>query len=148
MSMKLSVTAVIALASSACTMNGPTQETPARAPSVRPPVAATAEAGVSVTLSASQVALVKDYFGTEAVAGSSSRRRGRNGGLPPGIARNLQRGKPLPSGIARQVLPGDLLVRLPGTPSGLEYLVVAGKLLLVETATQVVRDVLLETVVS
>lgn len=71
---------------------------------------------------------------------------GRGGGLPPGIAKNLQRGKPLPPGIAKQYLPHDLLVRLPHPGDGLEYLVVAGKLLLVEMATQVVREVLLDAV--
>src|SRR5210317_129082 len=29
--------------------------------------------------------------------------------LPPGIKRNLARGKPLPPGIARQLVPGSLL---------------------------------------
>jgi hypothetical protein len=50
----------------------------------------------------------------------------------------------LPPGIAKQYLPQGLLVRLPRAGDGLEYLVVAGKLLLVEIATQVVREVLLD----
>jgi hypothetical protein len=66
--------------------------------------------------------------------------------LPPGIEKNLARGKPLPPGIAKQHLPSDLLVQLPVAPRGLEYVVVAGKLLLVEVATQMVREVLLEAV--
>ena len=33
--------------------------------------------------------------------------------LPPGIAMNLQRGKPLPPGIAKKNLPGDLQSQLP-----------------------------------
>jgi hypothetical protein len=43
-------------------------------------------------------------------------------------------------------LPQDLLGRLTPVERGFEYIVVAGKLLLVEAATQVVREVLLETV--
>jgi hypothetical protein len=35
---------------------------------------------------------------------------------------------------------------LPRPPAGFEYIVVAGKLLLVEIATQLVRQILLETV--
>lgn len=72
--------------------------------------------------------------------------RGRKRGLPPGIAKNLQRGKPLPPGIAKQHLPQNLLVRLPRPGNGIEYLVVGGKLLLVEMATQIVREVLLDAV--
>lgn len=32
--------------------------------------------------------------------------------LPPGIAKNLERGKPLPPGIAKKALPNDLVVTL------------------------------------
>ena len=74
------------------------------------------------------------------------RGRGRHGGLPPGIAKNLARGKPLPPGIAMQHLPPDLVRRLPPVDRRFEYVVVAGKLLLVEVATQIVHDVLLEAV--
>jgi hypothetical protein len=72
--------------------------------------------------------------------------RGRNGGLPPGIEKNLARGKPLPPGIAKQHLPADLVVQISAPPRGMEYVVVAGKLLLVEVATQIVREILLEAV--
>lgn len=89
-------------------------------------------------LTAGQIDLIRSYYGN---AGP-----GRSKGLPPGIAKNLQRGKPLPPGIARQYLPGELHGRLPRPPAGFEYIVVAGKLLLVEIATQVVRQILLETV--
>lgn len=41
-------------------------------------------------------------------------------GLPPGIAMNLQRGKPLPPGIAKKV-DDDLLRRLPRSYSGSEW---------------------------
>ncbi len=57
---------------------------------------------------------------------------------------NLQRGKPLPPGIAKQTLPREILVQLPPLPSGLEYAVVAGKLLLIDIATHVVHDVLVD----
>jgi len=55
---------------------------------------------------------------------------------------NLQRGKPLPPGIAKQQLPDSLLRRLPPVPRGYERVVVDGKVLLIEIATQVIRDVL------
>jgi hypothetical protein len=62
--------------------------------------------------------------------------------LPRGIAKNLARGKPLPPGIAKQPLAPGLVAQLPAPPAGHERLVVAGKILLVEIATQTVRDVL------
>lgn len=62
--------------------------------------------------------------------------------LPRGIAKNLERGKPLPPGIAKRYLPPELDRALPPAPAGYERIVVAGKVLLVELATQVVHDVL------
>ena len=104
--------------------------------------AATQVVVVSSSLSAAHIDIIRDYY-SDAGQGKS---RGRKGGLPPGIAKNLQRGKPLPPGIAKQHLPHDLILRLPRAADGLEYLVVAGKMLLVEVATQIVREVLIEAV--
>ncbi len=70
------------------------------------------------------------------------RGNGRNGGLPPGIAKNLAVGKPLPPGIAKQYLAPNVLLRLPPLKEGYEYVVVAGKVLLIAIATQVVHDIL------
>ncbi len=72
------------------------------------------------------------------------RGNGKNGGLPPGIARNLAVGKPLPPGIAKQYVTNDVLLRLPPLREGYEYIVVAGKILLIEIATQVVHDILVD----
>jgi hypothetical protein len=99
---------------------------------------------VTFTFTADHVAIVHTYYSGRGSGPGNG--RGRNSGLPPGIEKNLARGKPLPPGIAKQYLPSDLLVRLPTAPRGMEYVVVAGKLLLVEVATQVVREILLEAV--
>jgi hypothetical protein len=61
--------------------------------------------------------------------------------LPPGIAKNLARGKPLPPGIAKRYLPPDLLGRLPRRP-GHEYLLVGRDIVLLALATGVIVDVL------
>ncbi len=54
--------------------------------------------------------------------------RGRgNRGLPPGIAKNLERGKPLPPGLAKRRVPPAQLRTLPPARDGFEYLVVAGR---------------------
>lgn len=62
-------------------------------------------------------------------------------GLPPGIAKNYARGKPLPPGIAKKVLPADLLARLP-VRAGYEYVRVGQDVVLIETATHVVVDII------
>jgi hypothetical protein len=85
--------------------------------------------------------MIRAYYSED-----SRKKGGKKQGLPPGIAKNLQRGKPLPPGIAKQYLPQDLLVQLPRAGNGLEYIIVGGKLLLVEIATQIVRQILLDAV--
>ena len=102
-------------------------------------------AGVSITLSPDQAALVRGYVSSSSDAGNGrGRGRGNSGGLPPGIAKNLERGKSLPPGIAKAYLPSYVVADLPRLPSGLDYVVVAGKLLLVEAATAAIHDVLLD----
>ncbi len=98
------------------------------------------EIGISVEFSKDEIATIRAYY-------RDHQSHGRNKGksrksLPPGIAKNLQRGKPLPPGIAKQVLPSGLLSLLPPAPRGYERIEVAGKVLLVEIATQVIHDVL------
>ncbi len=61
--------------------------------------------------------------------------------LPPGIAKNLLRGKPLPPGIAKVFLPSDLVTQLPVYP-GYEYLAVGRDVILMDSATGVVADIL------
>src|SRR3546814_12654007 len=63
--------------------------------------------------------------------------------LPPGIRKNLARGKPLPPGIQKKIVPGSLLSRLPRY-SGYEWRVAGSDLILVAVATAVVADVLYE----
>lgn len=110
----------LAALSSACSV------TPPAGPAGQPPAAPT------------DVALVE----------TRSLGNGRAGGLPPGIAKNLARGKPLPPGIARQVVPRHVLVQLPPVENGFEYIVVAGKILLIEIATQVVHDILVDVLLD
>jgi hypothetical protein len=68
--------------------------------------------------------------------------KGARGALPPGIAKNLARGKPLPPGIAMQMLPDDLTVELPAPPPGCARIIVDGKVVLIDLATRVVHDIL------
>lgn len=63
------------------------------------------------------------------------------GALPPGIRKNLGRGKPLPPGIAKKAVPGPLLAQLPHHP-GYEWQVCGSDLVLVAVATAIIADVL------
>ena len=62
--------------------------------------------------------------------------------LPPGIAKNLARGKPLPPGIAKRGLPTDLEGRLPKLREGLERIIVGDDVTIVEEGTRIVVDIL------
>jgi hypothetical protein len=78
--------------------------------------------------------------------GRPGKRPGRNDKAgrkvpPPGIAKNLQRGKPLPPGIAKNDLPSDLSAELPKRP-GYERVIVDARIVLIEVATGIVRDIL------
>ena len=122
----------------ACTSMGSTSTN--SHPSARSPSAAP-QVGATVVFSADDIQIIRAYYQTSAYA-DNGKGRGKSKSLPPGIAKNLQRGKPLPPGIAKRALPYDLRSRLPRPPVGYDRYVVAGKILLVELGTQIVRDIL------
>ncbi|MDE2024002.1 MAG: hypothetical protein KGJ18_07320 [Gammaproteobacteria bacterium] len=76
--------------------------------------------------------------------------KSREGGLPPGIAKNLARGKPLPPGIAAQLqpLPPQLVQNLPPPPPGYRVFMLDGRILLVNMATQVISDVIANAILG
>jgi hypothetical protein len=61
--------------------------------------------------------------------------------LPPGIRKNLARGKPLPPGIAKQAIPQPVLARLP-TVDGHDWIRIGTELVLVGIATSVITQVI------
>lgn len=61
--------------------------------------------------------------------------------LPPGIAKNLARGKPLPPGIAKKAVPRSMLDQLPYYP-GYEWRVVGDDLVLVALSTAIVTSII------
>lgn len=61
--------------------------------------------------------------------------------LPPGIAKNLARGKPLPPGIAKKMVPSSMLHDLPYYP-GYEWRVAGNDLVLVALSTALVASVI------
>ncbi len=114
-------------------------------PSSRPaPVEKTI--GVEVVFTEDEIRIIRAYYQTH--SSNYGKGKHKHKALPPGIAKNLQRGKPLPPGIAKQTLPYDLLRELPPPPKGYERIILAGKVLLVELATQIVRDVIYDAVLG
>ena len=91
----------------------------------------------AATLSPDIRILIKDFYSTREPVGAQA--------LPPGIRKRLARGKPLPPGIAKRFLPGDLRSRI-AIPRGYEIIEVGLDVLLVEVATNVVHDVLMDVV--
>jgi hypothetical protein len=106
-----------------------------------------AVAGTSVVFSKNEISIITDYYQHHrGDADTGKDRKNKSKPLPPGIAKNLTRGKPLPPGIAKQQLPGDLMRQLPPVNPGYERVVVDGRVLLVEVATQVIHDVLMDAI--
>jgi Ni/Co efflux regulator RcnB len=61
--------------------------------------------------------------------------------LPPGIRKNLARGKPLPPGIAKKMVPDPMLHKLPRY-EGYEWRICGSDLILAAIATGIVQEVI------
>lgn len=107
---------------------------------------ASAEVGVSVVFTNDEIRIIGAWYEEHGSSSHPGNGKRKYKGLPPGIAKNLQRGKPLPPGIAKQHLPDGLIRTLPTPPKGYERIIVDGKVLLVEIATQLIHDVLMDVV--
>jgi len=108
--------------------------------------AAAASLDVSIRFSSSEISVIHDFFRDYHVDKKGGKKSSKP--LPPGIAKNLARGKPLPPGIAKRGLPNELFDQLPPVADGFERVIVAGKILLVEIATQVVHDILVDVILD
>ena len=105
---------------------------------------ASADLGVTVIFSDKEISIIGTWYHDHK---QSHGKRGKKAkGMPPGIAKNLARGKPLPPGIAKQYLPVGLRDLLPAAPHGYERIMVDGKVLLVEIATRVIHDILTDVI--
>ena len=95
------------------------------------------EAGAGVTLTVEVKAQIRQFYGSQPASGVE--------GLPPGIRRNLERGKALPPGIAKKSAPPELQSGL-NLPSGFELVEVGLDVFLVEVATGIIHDVLMDVI--
>jgi hypothetical protein len=78
-----------------------------------------------------EVRIIREFFGARSEKPKS---------LPPGIAKNLARGKPLPPGIAKKQVPDDLIVLLPAR-TGTRW-VLAGDIVLLVDAGDIIVDLI------
>ncbi|MBM3482189.1 MAG: hypothetical protein FJX66_02690 [Alphaproteobacteria bacterium] len=96
----------------------------------------TSDHHAGAVITAGEITIIYDYVRRYGAADF-----GPPQGLPPGIAKNLARGKPLPPGIAKRYLPQRLVSTLPARP-GYEWIVVDRDVLLVAVATAIIVGVL------
>ena len=109
---------------------------------------AVADVEVSVVFSAEEIRIISVWYRDHRSVAHKEHGNSKRKGLPPGIAKNLARGKSLPPGIAKQYLPDRLRQTLPAPPAGYERMVVYGKILLVEIATGKIHDILMDAILD
>jgi hypothetical protein len=109
---------------------------PGRAEAQRRAVAGI-EITAGVTLTAGQREAIRSYYVAHPQPDA--------GALPPGIRKKLARGKPLPPGIAKKTAPTEL-VRAVAVPAGYQVVEVGLDVLLVEVATGIIHDILMDVV--
>jgi hypothetical protein len=105
-----------------------------------------ADIGVSAVFSKDEITIIAEWYQNHDSGSVHGNGKKQPKALPPGIEKNLARGKPLPPGIAKQVLPQGLIALLPSPPRGFERVIVDGKVLLVEVATNVIHDILTDVI--
>jgi len=69
-------------------------------------------------------------------------------GLPPGIAKKLERGGTLPPGIAKRYLPDDLKRALPEPPEGYEHIIIGRDVVSVEIDTGKIADIITDVILG
>lgn len=126
--------------------------------------AITGDEAMDVVFTTVEKRLIREYYGErhrerrQDDGGKSGRKNKKNKGmppglakkesLPPGLARQLQRNGKLPPGLEKRRLPRDLETRLPPRDRRFERVVVDNDVVLIEAATNVVLDVLVDVLNS
>jgi hypothetical protein len=95
------------------------------------------EVTASVTLTKAMQIEIRDFYAHREPTGARA--------LPPGIRRRLARGKPLPPGIAKNYVPKALRSHV-HLPDGYALMEVGLDVLLVEVATNVIHDKLMDVI--
>jgi hypothetical protein len=99
--------------------------------------AALVRSAALAVLSVDSRSYIREYY--------SSRPYSQVASLPPGIRRNLARGKPLPPGIAKRFASTNLSQRV-RVPQGYQLMEMGRDVLLVNVATNLIHDILRDVV--
>lgn len=107
-----------------------------------------------IVISTVEQRIIRDYYARsysewEAQGGKTKNKQkglppglAKKGTLPPGLQKQLARNGHLPTGLEKRYLPNDLLVQLQPRPPGYEFLIADDRILLVQSATNVILDML------
>ena len=110
--------------------------------------------GDAALMTAAEKRIITSYFQRQYGVWLATRGVGKatHGALPPGLAKKgtvspglagqLERNGKLPPGVTKHDLPDDLLAQLQPRPAGYEFVVVGDRVLLIQSATGLILDVL------
>lgn len=99
-------------------------------------------AAVSVAFSDRDRQIISDYYAGQARSGRTPPGLAKRDRLPPGLEKQLRRNGELPPGLQGRGLPGDLEAGLSQLPAGYARVVIGGDIVLSNTRTRVVVDIL------
>ena len=105
------------------------------------PEPAPVQAGVTLYFSERDRNLIHDYFQLHQASGLPSGLAKRQK-LPPGLQKQLREKGQLPPGLHKTLLPGELERRLSQLPPGYERIIVGSDVVLIQTTTRIVLDIL------
>lgn len=97
-------------------------------------------------------AVIEEYFGVDTDGKAEKNGKGKNKKMPPGLAKKkelppglqkqLEKNGVLPPGLEGREIPDDLKSKLPPVHKGAKRLLVGDDMVLIDTATEVVLDII------
>lgn len=116
----------------------------------------TAEEAAGTIFTEIEKRIIGEYFGKQ--VGDAGNGKGKSkemphglakrDELPPGLEMQIEKNGTLPPGLAKRDLPSDLTLKLPSLKKGRERKIVGSDVVLIETATGIVLDVIRDVVKS
>jgi hypothetical protein len=91
-----------------------------------------------------EIRIIRDWFGSPTNLRGLPPGLAKKESLPPGLEKQLRRNGSLPPGLQKKVqpLPSALEVRLPRLPDGQRRVVLSGNVILMESKTNLILDIL------
>ncbi len=119
----------------------------------KPVVARSGKEIVEIVFSELEKKIIEDYYNQQTPKQKSTKqKKGKNKGLPPGLAKRetlppglakqLKKNGTLPPGLEKRVLPDDLASKLPSRSKTFERVIVGTNVLLIQKGTNLIYDIL------